>query len=72
MTSQSKLSSFEIVVCDAGWRDWFYLVFNSSCGHTGISEFTESHGPKIGLIASIHETKLPQCRTNHQITPTAK
>lgn len=55
MTSQSKLSSFEIIVCDAGWRDWFYLIFKSSCGHIGISEFTESHGPKIGLIASIHE-----------------
>jgi L-alanine-DL-glutamate epimerase-like enolase superfamily enzyme len=55
MTSQSKLSSFEIIVCDAGWRDWFYLIFKSSCGQIGISEFTESHGPKIGLIASIHE-----------------
>lgn len=55
MKSQSKLRSFEIIVCDAGWRDWFYLVFKSSCGEIGISEFTESHGPKIGLIASIHE-----------------
>jgi len=55
MTNQSKLNSFEIIVCDAGWRDWFYLILKSSCGHTGVSEFTESHGPKIGLIASIHE-----------------
>lgn len=53
--NKNQVVSFNLVVCPAGWRDWFFLVLTNSNGEQGISEFTESHGPKYGLLSCVHE-----------------
>ena len=55
MTNSSQISSFRISFCPAGWRDWFFLEITTISGEFGTSEFTESHGPKYGLISTVHE-----------------
>jgi len=55
VTDQTIIHTFAIHSCPAGWRDWFFLTFETSSGTQGTSEFTESNGPKTGLLTTVHE-----------------
>jgi L-alanine-DL-glutamate epimerase-like enolase superfamily enzyme len=47
-----KLERFEVLHCDAGWRNFSFLKLTTTDGLTGISEFNESYGSP-GLSAVI-------------------
>ena len=47
-----KLARFEILHCDAGWRNFSFLKLETADGLTGVSEFNESYGSP-GLSAVI-------------------
>lgn len=55
MTSRNLVTSFKVSCCAAGWRDWFFLTLETSSGVTGSAEFTESNGPKQGILTTVHE-----------------
>ena len=43
-----KITGYEILSCDAGWRDFSFLRLTTDEGVRGISEFNECYG-SIGL-----------------------
>ena len=46
-----KLARFEILHCDAGWRNFSFLKLETADGLTGVSEFNESYGsPGLGTV----------------------
>lgn len=74
--NESEIVSFKLVVCPAGWRDWFFLILTTPNGEQGISEFTESHGPKYGLLSCVHELSSQivgqDCRRVDEIVATLR
>ena len=52
MTKQSKVTSVEILACDAGWRNYHFVKVTTDSGIVGWSEFDEGFGSP-GVSAAI-------------------
>jgi len=49
MTKQSKITSVEILACDAGWRNYHFVKVSTEDGVVGWSEYDEGFGaPGVG------------------------
>ena len=52
MTKQSKITSVDILACDAGWRNYHFVKVTTEEGLVGWSEYDEGFGSP-GVSAAI-------------------
>src|SRR5258707_15489441 len=49
MTARSKVTSVDILACDAGWRNYYFVKVTTEDGIVGWSEYDEGFGaPGVG------------------------
>src|SRR5689334_8260413 len=59
MTVASKVSSVEILACDAGWRNYHFVKVTTEGGIVGWSEFDEGFGsPGVGAAIQRLSTRV--------------